>query len=92
MERTGDAERPMDWTDAVDAAVDIRNAIEEARECGSLDDWDCLVLCLHYGVGVSLTRIAEVLSAHEDVVRRAKARALKAIKDTGYLDDHLEEE
>ncbi len=92
MERTWDAERPMNWTDAVDAAVDIRNAIEKARKRGSLDDWECVVLCLHYGLELSFRRIADVFNVHEDVVRRARTRALKALQDTGCLDGYLSEE
>lgn len=82
------AESP--WEDMVALAVDLARAVEAAA-ADKLSGVESLVLLLHYAEGWETNEIAERLDMSCAQVRRTLRRALKALQETGLLQDYGEE-
>ena len=78
------------WEDMVALAVDLARAVEAAA-ADKLSGVESLVLLLHYAEGWETDEIAERLDMSSPQVRRTLRRALKALQETGLLQDYGEE-
>jgi DNA-directed RNA polymerase specialized sigma24 family protein len=76
------------WEPLVEVTVDVRNALERAFQEGHIDNFDRWVLLHYYFRDMTMAEIAASADVHEDVIRRAINRALRALRETGYLDGY----
>ena len=72
--------------------ADLQRAIDRALAREAISDRQVLVLYLHYVSEFSTDEIAGMMGVKRATVRRDMQRALRAIRDTGYLEGYLEEE